>query len=665
MTHFCSRLIFAGILSAFFFLTTWSGVALGQAGCVSGSNPNLAPTADGWIAHIYQYPVSTSIPAVGTFPSTGEYKGILREEFLPAGQMDFDTHFGGDENDFDATNDDNLSLNITDGTCKTRLSHFGAVFKGRYTIPSNGTYKISITSDDGAVLKINGATIHSTWGRSVYNYTNPSEYYVTKLQNEVLNLEILYYEYTIYNRVSFKIERYFGPGIIASDQRISAVNPDPAPFTSLAPAEFEDESAGIVYQWFFNDVNDPDPSTWTSIPGANAETYDVPSSDAVEGVRYYHRRATSDTTYVSEPVKVDICLVDPLSGQLLEDEWGDKEWIGYVFKGEKNFDLANFQGTVREPAEFTQKFTLSGQTGDQIYYPTTGDYGGCSFFTDHFTIRYKMKIWVTRGVYDFEIWGDDGFRLTIQNEAGEYLGADGTSNYAIENWTTGGATDERKRGLKNDVEIDEGQYLYFTLDYFESRFGAFLSFKATGAPFAVLPLEWGRVWAEACGTDNCLTWETIQEKNTSHFELERSYNGMDWEMFDRSVQAQGNSTELNTYYFTDKRVMASKVYYRIRQVDLDDAFAYSDVMRVDNPHYVKSYLPFPNPTVDKVRFFSVTEVLGVSLVSNDYLLNRHIKFEKLHDDRYEVDLVSLRPGNYVIVVETADGRRDVFKVIKK
>ncbi len=111
--------------------------------------------------------------------------------------------------------------------------------------------------------------------------------------------------------------------------------------------------------------------------------------------------------------------------------------------------------------------------------------------------------------------------------------------------------------------------------------------------------------------------------------------------------------------------MASKVYYRIKQVDLDEAFAYSEVMRVDNPFYSKNFMPFPNPTMDKIRFFSATTVLGVSLISNNYVLYRNMHPERLHDNRYEVDLSGLKPGNYVVLLQKEGGATESFKVIKK
>lgn len=632
-----------------------------QETCHPSGDRDLAPSTDGWIGHVYQLPVGEN-PNAESFMATGQYKGVLRAEYLHPNSVNFETDFGN----YGAPSNDEQYADITEEGCSTRLSYFGVVFKGRYTLPAIGTYKITVNSDDGARLYINGTAVHDRWIRQDYLPGNARSYYVTQLAGFVLNMELRYYELSIYNKVGFTIERYYGPGVIAGDQRISSINPDPVAFTSLAPAEFPNRNLPITYKWYYNTSNNPDPSTWTPLPNSDSEVYDIPayigSTDQFQGVRYYHRRATSGgIDYISNALKVELCKVENID----QTPFGDKEWIGYVYSGyvasfEGGFDAADFLGRVKEPPVFSQGFG-----GDQKYYPTLD--GGCEFFTDKFSIRYKMKIWVDPGTYNYEIVGDDGFRLIIQDGQGNYLGTDDDlpGNYAIYNWTTGGAVDNRKREIKNDLAIDRGMYLYFTLEYFENIYGNSISFNYSGDPFSILPLEWGEVAAEACGPANCLTWETIQEQNTSHFELERSYNGKDWEMFDHSVRAQGYSTQKKVYQFADTQFMSSKVYYRIRQIDLDGAFAYSDVMRVDNSHYVKSYLPFPNPTMDKIRFYSPTEVVHVSLVNSDYLLNYSLKPKKMPDNRYEVDLVGLKPGNYVVIVQTSDGGKDIFKVIKK
>src|SRR5690554_5975870 len=282
--------------------------------------------------------------------TTGQYKGVLKSEYLHPDSINFETDFG---NYGDPTNDGTYA-SLTDD-CQTRLSYFGVVFKGHYTLPDIGTYKITVNSDDGARLYINGTQVHDRWIRQDYVPGNARSYYVTEEAGFELNLELRYYELTIYNKVGFTIERYYGPGIIAGDQRISSINPDPVAFTSLAPAEFEDGSIP-VYEWFHNTSTDT--LTWIRVPNANSETYDIPAynanADEFEGIRYYWRRATSgEITYISDPVMVDLCKVDEIDDH---DAYEVEEWVGYVYDGRANFKKEDFLGLVKEPMKFSQAF---------------------------------------------------------------------------------------------------------------------------------------------------------------------------------------------------------------------------------------------------------------------------------------------------------------------
>lgn len=628
-----------------------------QVGCVSNGNQSLAPQSEGWIGHVYQLPLNT-LPNVNSFPDVGEYKGALLPAYLPTGNINFITDFGN----YGAPSNDNLFVGITDVACQTRLSYFGILFKGKYTLPETGTYKITIISDDGSRLAINDQIIHDRWVRQDYNNSTAKSYYVTNVKDFVLNMELRYYESDVYNKVSFQIERYYGPGVISANQRLSGVNPDPAPFISMGPASFE-TNAFPQYQWQYSNTS-TSTGTWTDIADATGEVYDIlpylSNPYAFQGTRFFRRVATGGgISYISNTVEITLCKVN----QVDHSQYGINEWIGYVYKGTDNFNQNDFLGRVKEPAEFNQNFK-----GWETYYPTLEEDGGCFFYTNGFTIQYKMAIWVEPGDYNFEIVGDDGFRLTIQDEGGNFLGNESNSNpgnYAIHKWTTGGATIERKTGIKRDILIEEGKTLYFVLDYFENIYDNSISFKATRDPFSILPLEWGQVNVQACEQNNCLSWETIQEKNTSHFELERSYNGFTWEIFDQSVMAQGYSTEKINYEFTDRNFLNGQVYYRIKQVDLDGLFAYSDVMRVNNNNFVKGFSPFPNPTTDKIRFFSKSEVTKIVLTSNDYSVNHEMNIVKIHDQMYEVELSVFRNGNYILTAYKNSGEREAFKIIKK
>ena len=75
-----------------------------------------------------------------------------------------------------------------------------------------------------------------------------------------------------------------------------------------------------------------------------------------------------------------------------------------------------------------------------------------------------------------------------------------------------------------------------------------------------------------------LKWVTTNEVNSSHYEIQRSTNGKEFEAVGR-VESN-NSLEKNLYSFTDNIPTNSVVYYRLSMVDKDGSFAYSKVISV-------------------------------------------------------------------------------------
>ena len=64
-----------------------------------------------------------------------------------------------------------------------------------------------------------------------------------------------------------------------------------------------------------------------------------------------------------------------------------------------------------------------------------------------------------------------------------------------------------------------------------------------------------------------IAWQTIKEVNTSHFELQRSENGKDFEPIE-TITASGISGVINSYATTDIKtdVSCEKLYYRLKTV---------------------------------------------------------------------------------------------------
>jgi hypothetical protein len=96
-----------------------------------------------------------------------------------------------------------------------------------------------------------------------------------------------------------------------------------------------------------------------------------------------------------------------------------------------------------------------------------------------------------------------------------------------------------------------------------------------------------------------LSWETQQEVNSSYFSIERSEDGNNWKAVG-SVSAADNSASIRYYSFIDQSSIDGIAYYRLKMVDLNGQYAYSDIKVVRNA-VVKSISIFPNPATDFVN----------------------------------------------------------------
>lgn len=98
--------------------------------------------------------------------------------------------------------------------------------------------------------------------------------------------------------------------------------------------------------------------------------------------------------------------------------------------------------------------------------------------------------------------------------------------------------------------------------------------NSVGLPISGSPLrgEWQGLAAH-------LEWETYIESQNRGFEMERSYNGLDFQRIG-FVPTRANLTGNTSYSFTDDTPGADRVWYRFRQVDVDGVSNYSNVVEL-------------------------------------------------------------------------------------
>jgi hypothetical protein len=134
-----------------------------------------------------------------------------------------------------------------------------------------------------------------------------------------------------------------------------------------------------------------------------------------------------------------------------------------------------------------------------------------------------------------------------------------------------------------------------------------------------LPVELTRFEATRQADGVALAWATATERNSARFEVERSLDGRTFGVV-LSQPAQGSSTQAHEYTALDAKAPAGRLYYRLRQVDLDGTVAYSKVVTVAGPEGAAGeWTVYPNPTTDRLtaalapaegRTFRILNTLG-------------------------------------------------------
>lgn len=117
-----------------------------------------------------------------------------------------------------------------------------------------------------------------------------------------------------------------------------------------------------------------------------------------------------------------------------------------------------------------------------------------------------------------------------------------------------------------------------------------------------------------------LSWETSQEFNSAYFGLYKSNDGEDFSLV-TNVQAAGNSNTPTNYSYVDNSInQGDYVYYRLKQVDIDGKYTFSDVIRISLGSAKAGIQIFPNPfTTNFTASFSAAKNQNASVILRNTL----------------------------------------------
>lgn len=168
-----------------------------------------------------------------------------------------------------------------------------------------------------------------------------------------------------------------------------------------------------------------------------------------------------------------------------------------------------------------------------------------------------------------------------------------------------------------------------------------------------------------------LSWETANEMNNAGFEIERSFSSTSG--FSRAGFAAPNRNGSGLYSFPDLNKHQGITYYRLKQLDLDGTFSYSQIIAVDGIKGEVVLFAAPNPgraSDISLRLTGGDKPGKVQLTVYDMrgiVVGKEDDFQPDADGRIPLSslLPSLSPGMYIVKVNSAGEQRAVNLVISR
>lgn len=150
-----------------------------------------------------------------------------------------------------------------------------------------------------------------------------------------------------------------------------------------------------------------------------------------------------------------------------------------------------------------------------------------------------------------------------------------------------------------------------------------------------------------------LNWATESEVNNDGFLIERSNDGYRFVELD-FVKGNGTTTEYNEYRFVDLSAPVGENYYRLKQIDENGSFEYSNVILVRATITGSSLTLAPNP-------IQVGGLLSLA-IDSDTEQSLDIKISNITGQKVLVTRKSVSKGSQIFSIDTGDLGKGIYLV---
>jgi hypothetical protein len=158
---------------------------------------------------------------------------------------------------------------------------------------------------------------------------------------------------------------------------------------------------------------------------------------------------------------------------------------------------------------------------------------------------------------------------------------------------------------------------------------------------------------------------TTTEKNFSHFEIQKSSDGINFIKI-ATMQGKGGNNKETAYTFDDNEVKAVQ-YYRLKYVDANGQYTYSNILRVSRDDVTNTKVLFSNriTTMLALRIIDMNaNNLSIKIIDNS---GRTVKTQNVKintgENSLNINTTAIPSGFYYLML-SADNYKRTFSFVK-
>ncbi len=222
-------------------------------------------------------------------------------------------------------------------------------------------------------------------------------------------------------------------------------------------------------------------------------------------------------------------------------------------------------------------------------------------------------------------------------------------------------------GTSNGTFVPAGPTIYWQDIIYKAK--DFMLGRMPGLPACILPDKLTGFTGNIIDKKIRLKWTTALELNLKHIIVQRSIDGINFNgLF--TVLPKGINSAGAMYTETDNHPFSSFNYYRLKLVDIDGSFIYSDILKFETKaqDLVVTQL-FPNPVINLLHVeiqSSKNQDAGISVfdLTGRLLISKVIEL-KAGINKTGISFKNAAGGIYVVQIKNnQDGNSFTFKIVK-